>query len=92
MYIYIYIYIYAYNGLNQIYVPKNISICDLLLFFYRYCILVFDLLRRVTDICIFRFESKRITNQIKNLQILLSQSVNNKNYICIIGLSIHYPF
>ena len=37
--------------------------------FYKYCILVFDLLRGITDIRIFRFESKRIKNRIKNLQI-----------------------
>ena len=56
-------YIYAYNGSNWISVSINIDICDL--FFYGYCILVFDLLRRVTDIWIFRFESKRIMNRIK---------------------------
>lgn len=33
--------------------------------FYGYCILVFGLLHRVTDIPNFRFESKRTTNQIK---------------------------
>ena len=57
-------YIYAYNISNWISVPINIDICDLL-FFYGYCILVFDLLRRVTDIQIFWFESKQITNRIK---------------------------
>ena len=34
-------------------------------FFFGYCILVFDLFRRVTDIQIFWFKSKRITNRIK---------------------------
>ena len=62
------IYIYAYNGLNRISVSKNISICDFIRF-YRYCILVFDLLHRVTNIRIFRFESKRIMNRIKKLRI-----------------------
>ena len=57
-------YIYAYNGSNWISVPINIDICDLF-FFYGYCILILDLFRRVTDIQIFRFESKRITNRIK---------------------------
>ena len=57
-------YIYAYNGSNWIFVPINIDTCDLI-FFYGYCILVFDLLRRVTNIRIFRFESKHIMNQIK---------------------------
>ena len=61
-------YIYAYNGLNRISVSKNISICDLFRF-YRYYILVFDLLCRVTDIWIFWFESKQITNQLKYLRI-----------------------
>ena len=56
-------YIYAYNGSNWIFVPINIDICDF--FFYGYCILVFDLLRRITNIRIFQFESKRITNRIK---------------------------
>ena len=54
-------YLYVYSGLNWIFVPNNISICDLL-FFYKYCILVFFLLRRVTNIQIFWFESKQITN------------------------------
>ena len=35
--------------------------------FYRYCMLVFDLIRSVTDIRIFWFRSKWITNLIKNL-------------------------
>ena len=86
-------YIYAYNGLNRISVPKNISICDLF-HFYRYCILVFDLLRRVTNIQIFFFGwnkngyqiDKNFTNSLPNL------SVNNKNDTCIMGLSIRYPF
>ena len=56
-------YIYAYNRSNWISVPINIDIWDF--FFYGYCILVFDLLRRVTNIRIFWFESKRITNRIK---------------------------
>ena len=43
-------YIYAYNISNLISVPKNIGICDL---FFLNCILVTDLLRRVTDIHIF---------------------------------------
>ena len=51
MYIILYIYIYAYNRSNYIFVPKNIGICYLLVF--GYCILIFDLLRRVTDIQIF---------------------------------------
>ena len=58
-------FIYAYNRSNWVYVPINIDICDLLFIFHGYCILVFDLFRRVTDIRIFRFESKRITNRIK---------------------------
>ena len=33
--------------------------------FFIYCILAFDLIHRVTDIHIFWFKSKRITNQIK---------------------------
>ena len=41
---------------------KNIDLCD---FFFGYYILVFNLLRRVMDIQIFRFESKRIMNRIK---------------------------
>ena len=45
--------------MNWIYVFINIDICDLF-FFYGNYILVFDLLRRVTDIRIFRFESTRI--------------------------------
>ena len=57
-------YIYAYNRSNWISVPINIDICDLF-FFYGCYILLFDLLRRVTDIRIFRFESKWITNRIK---------------------------
>ena len=56
---YIYVYIYAYNRSNLIITPKNIGICDL--FFFN-CILVIDVLRRVTDIHIFWFNSKRITN------------------------------
>ena len=62
-------YIYAYNGLNRISVPKNISICDLF-HFYRYCILVFDLLRRVTNIQIFFLvRIKTDTKSIKTLRI-----------------------
>ena len=49
---------------DHIYVPKIISICDLLRF-YGYFMLVFVFLRRVTNIQIFLFESKRITNLIK---------------------------
>ena len=52
-------YIYAYNRSNLIIALKSIGICDLLFF---NCILVIDLLRKVTDIHIFWFNSKRITN------------------------------
>ena len=62
-----YIYIYGYNGSNRIYVPKNISIFYLVCF-YRYYILVFDLLRSVTNIQIFWFESKWIINRKKNYE------------------------
>ena len=61
-------YTYAYNGSDRISVLKNISIYDLLRF-YKYCILVFDFIRSIMDIQIFRFESKHITNQIKYLRI-----------------------
>ena len=32
---------------------------------FGYCILIFDLLRKVTDIHIFLFKSKRVMNRIK---------------------------
>ena len=40
-------------------------------FFFGYCILVSDLFRRVTDIQIFWFKSKQITNRIKNIYIYI---------------------
>ena len=61
--------------------------------FNKYFILVFDMLRSVTDIQIFLVRSKmdNESNQ-KFTNIFYKLSVNNKNKICIIGLSIRYPF
>ena len=59
MYIYIHI-------TDQIGYPfLKILVFVIFFVFYRYCILVFDLLRMITDIKIFWFESKRIKNRIK---------------------------
>ena len=64
-------YIYAYNGSDWISAFKNISICDLLRF-YRYCILVFALLRKATYIQIFLFESQKNNKSNQNLLIFFS--------------------
>ena len=55
--------------------------------FYIYCILVLDLLRRVTSIRIFFVRIKTNNKLNKKFTIILpSLSVNNKNNICIIRL------
>ena len=58
-------YIYAYNGSNWIFVP--IILIFVIYFFYGYCILIFDLLRRVTDIQIFQVRIKTDNESNQNL-------------------------
>ena len=68
-----YIYIYIYNYVHIcIYMHRTyrirysfLKILVFEIFFFLYCILIFDLLHRVTDIHIFWFKSKRVTNRIK---------------------------
>ena len=61
--------------------------------FYKYCILVFDLLRMVTNIPIFLVRIKTDNKSNKNFtNIFPNLSVNDKNNICIIVLSIRYSF
>ena len=62
-------------------------------FICGYCILVFDLFRRVTDIQIFWFKSKRIMNRIKIYEYFFQlYPYTIKNNIYIVWFLIRYLF